>query len=194
MIMERLGLKADHTVIDLGCGTGAFALSAAHRCRRVFAVDISPAMLEVCSSQARAQGLTNLEIASGGFLTYEHADEPVDVLVSNLALHHLPDFWKAIALHRINGMLIPEGRLYLFDVIFAFPVSTYGEELEKWLETMAASGGEKMREESMIHISDEYSTFEWIMDGLLQRTGFQIEKKYREIPGCLAYLCRKQII
>lgn len=127
-------------------------------------------------------------------MTYEHADEPVDVLVSNLALHHLPDFWKAIALHRINGMLIPEGRLYLFDVIFAFPVSTYGEDLEKWLETMAASGGEKMREESMIHISDEYSTFEWIMDGLLQRTGFQIEKKYREIPGCLAYLCRKQII
>jgi putative AdoMet-dependent methyltransferase len=40
-----------------------------------------------------------------GFLNYEHNGPPLDMIVSNLALHHLPDFWKMIALKRIHEML-----------------------------------------------------------------------------------------
>lgn len=35
LIIERLGLKDDHTVIDLGSGTGAIVLTAAKLCRKV---------------------------------------------------------------------------------------------------------------------------------------------------------------
>ncbi len=36
------------------------------------------------------------------------------------ALHHLPDFWKAIALDRIATFLRPGGVLRLHDLIFDF--------------------------------------------------------------------------
>jgi cyclopropane fatty-acyl-phospholipid synthase-like methyltransferase len=44
-LLDRLGLNADHVVIDIGCGTGAFAIEAARRCRTVYAVDVSASML-----------------------------------------------------------------------------------------------------------------------------------------------------
>jgi SAM-dependent methyltransferase len=45
-IIRRLSLDSNSIVIDLGSGTGAFALHAAKTCRTVYAVDISAAMLE----------------------------------------------------------------------------------------------------------------------------------------------------
>lgn len=47
----------------------------------------------------RAKGI---EAVEGGFLTYEHEGEPVDLVHTRNALHHLPDFWKAVALARIH--------------------------------------------------------------------------------------------
>jgi len=44
-IILRLLVNSDSTVIDLGCGTGAFALHAARKCRIIYAVDVSEAML-----------------------------------------------------------------------------------------------------------------------------------------------------
>jgi SAM-dependent methyltransferase len=78
----------------MGCGTGAFALHAAPYYRKIYAVDIARAMLGRARRKARKAGLTNIEFRRGGFLTYEHADDPVDAVVSVLALHHLPDFWN----------------------------------------------------------------------------------------------------
>lgn len=47
----------------------------------------------------------NIEFIQSGFLTYEHQSEPVDLIFTKAALHHLPDFWKQIALLRLNQML-----------------------------------------------------------------------------------------
>ena len=58
------------------------------------------------------------------FLTYDHAGPPADVVDSRHALHHLPDFWKAMALSRIAGMLRSGGVLRLWDVVYAFEART----------------------------------------------------------------------
>src|SRR4051812_44474741 len=44
-LQETGALLAGSTVVDLGAGTGQFALAAAKVCRRVVAVDVSPLML-----------------------------------------------------------------------------------------------------------------------------------------------------
>ena len=64
----------------------------------VTAVDVSPAMVATLRQRAAAEGLTNLVAVQAGFLTYEHAGPPVDGVFTRNALHHLPDFWKAVAL------------------------------------------------------------------------------------------------
>jgi ubiquinone/menaquinone biosynthesis C-methylase UbiE len=42
--MSRSGLGSGSTVLDVGAGTGQFALAAARQFRRVIAVDVSPIM------------------------------------------------------------------------------------------------------------------------------------------------------
>jgi len=129
-IIRRLSLNSNSTVIDLGCGTGAFALHAANRCRTIYAVDVSEAMLEYCRKQAEQKGITNIVYCHSGLLTYEHQGELADAAVCVAVLHHLPDFWKQVALTRCCGMLKPGGRFLLFDIVF--PSDTDG--VQRYIE------------------------------------------------------------
>ena len=105
-LLRKLGiLGAGSCVVDLGAGTGQFTLAAAAVCRRVVAVDVSPLMLERLAEKLDGAAARNVEVVHAGFLTYEHAGPPADLVYSRYALHHLPDFWKAIALSRLAGML-----------------------------------------------------------------------------------------
>src|ERR671936_728212 len=51
-LLRSLGMNETTTLVDLGAGTGTFALAAAPLCRRVVAVDVSPAMLAALRAQA----------------------------------------------------------------------------------------------------------------------------------------------
>ena len=104
-ILTSLGLNPESVVVDLGAGTGTFALAVAPLCRRVVAVDVSPAMLAYLQAQAQQAGMGNVEVVRAGFLSYQHEGEPADVVYSRNALHHLPDFWKAVALKRVAEIL-----------------------------------------------------------------------------------------
>jgi ubiquinone/menaquinone biosynthesis C-methylase UbiE len=174
-IIRRLSLNADSTVIDLGSGTGAFALHAARKCRTVYAVDISDAMLDYCRQQATKEGLTNIVLCHAGLLTYEHPAEPADAAVCVAVLHHLPDFWKAVALTRCCRMLKPGGRLYLFDIVFPSREGTLPEKIDEWVMAIEAMADARLAEEAVVHARDEFSTYDWIMEGLLTRSGFHID-------------------
>jgi len=186
-----LDLGAGDTVIDMGCGTGAFAVHAAGRCGKVYAVDPSRAMLRRARKKAKQAGPANIEFHQGGFLTYRHDAEPVDAAVSSLALHHLPDLWKRVGLIRMAEMLKASGRLYLRDVVFAFDVGEYESAIEKHIESMVDWIGPEMRHALEVHISKEYSTCGWIIEGLLDRAGFQIETADYRDNFMAAYLCTK---
>ena len=104
-LLRDLGLNETHTLVDLGTGTGTLALAAAPLCRRVVAVDVSGVMLTLLKDKPQRLGIKNIECVQGGFLTYEHRGELADFVYSRNALHHLPDFFKALALERIASML-----------------------------------------------------------------------------------------
>ncbi len=73
---------------------------------------------EVYAKQkAHAMGISNIAFSQAGFLSYEHNGYPLDLIVSNLALHHLPDFWKMIALKRIYQLLKNGGTFYLGEPV-----------------------------------------------------------------------------
>lgn len=99
-IFMALNLTSDQTLIEFGTGTGNFAIASARQCKKVFAIDVSPQMLDFAQNKASTNEVFNIEFYNAGFLTYEHHGKKVDAVVSQLALHHLPDFWKLIALKR----------------------------------------------------------------------------------------------
>lgn len=190
-IIDRLELGADDTVIDIGCGTGAFTLCAAKSCKKMYAVDVSKAMLGYCKQKAQKTGLNNIEFCHGGFLTYEHCSEPVDSIVSIGVLHHIPDFWKLIGLRRIAAMLKNQGKFFLGDVVFSFDVTDYELVMNEWVKSVAQNVGPEFGAEVETHACDEYSTFDWIMEGMLEKAGFEIEHRDYRDGFFASYLCIK---
>jgi 2-polyprenyl-3-methyl-5-hydroxy-6-metoxy-1,4-benzoquinol methylase len=192
-LLERLEIGPGMVVVDIGTGTGSLPRAAARLGARVFAVDVSAAMLAYAEGRARAEGLSGITFHRAGFLTYAHDGPPADLVTTKYALHHLPDFWKAAALVHIHGMLKPGGRLFLRDVVFSFAARDYAAGAEGWISRMAQSDGHGFtRADFATHVRDEHSTFAWILEGLIERTGFRIVSAEKEDPAYADYLCVKQ--
>lgn len=133
-IIEAISLGREHSLLEIGTGTGNFAIEAAKHCNEIYAIDVSSAMIAYAKQKAQINGISNISFFQAGFLNYEHNGSPLDMIVSNLALHHLPDFWKMIALERIYNMLKLGGTFYLGDVVFSFPVEEYDNKINTWIE------------------------------------------------------------
>lgn len=181
---------ANKTIIDLGCGTGATSIFAANRFKTVYAVDISEVMIETVKKKLDGS-LSNLKFVVGGFLSYEHEGEPADVVATKAAFHHLPDFWKQIALLRINRMVKMGGLLYIHDVVFQFDPQEYVSKINSWISGFEKIMGEAFMLEVETHIKDEFSTFGWIMKGIIERAGFTVEKCRSDDNFITEYACRK---
>ncbi|MGI8922310.1 MAG: class I SAM-dependent methyltransferase [Solirubrobacteraceae bacterium] len=192
-LLQGLGLGARSTVLDLGAGTGQFTLAVAPICSRVVAVDVSPVMQERLREKVEASSHRNVECVSAGFLTYEHSGEPVDFAYSRYALHHLPDFWKSQALARLGRFMRPGAVLRLWDVVYSFQPDEAEERIESW----CATGGTGIetdwsRAELEEHVRDEHSTFTWLLEPMIERSGFRIEDTDYSRDGIFArYVARR---
>lgn len=188
-IGEALALTSQDTVWEIGVGTGECALALALRCREVLGSDISAAMLSVAQAKATERAVRNIRFELGGFLTGFRPEEPVYAIVSQLALHHLPDFWKFRALQGLYAHLRPGGRFFLRDVVFG-EQADYDAHFAELIGGLKEKAGEEMAQATAQHIRAEYSTLDWILEGMLPRCGFRILTKQSE--GLLtSYLCER---
>jgi SAM-dependent methyltransferase len=191
-ILEAHGLGAASAVVDLGAGSGQFALAAALRFGHVTAVDVSPAMIALLQERAAEAGLANLDCVLAGFLSYEHSGPPADGVYTRNALHQLPDFWKAVALDRIARMMRPGGVLRLRDLIYDFRPAEAARVFSGWFGHAASDPAHGYTSEDYAeHIRTEFSTFRWLLEPMLAAVGFQIVSA--EFGGRLygAYTCVK---
>lgn len=163
-----LGIGPTSTVVDLGAGTGTFARAIAPRVARVVPVDISGAMV----AEMRRRGVPAVQ---AGFLSYEHEGEPADAVFTSNAMHHLPDFWKMIALERIGGMLRKGGVLRLRDFVYSFEPQEADQVFAAWLRTSLVQGWTAPELEQ--HVLEEYSTFTWLLEPMLECAGFEIRER-----------------
>ena len=192
-VLRSHGLDRDCTVVDLGAGTGTFTIAVAPLCHSVVAVDVSPAMTAMLRDRVAALGIANVRVADGGFLSYDHAGEPADFVYTRNALHHIPDFWKGVALDRVAAWLRPGGILRLRDLVFDFAPAEAGERIEAWTSGAvhdAAVGW--TAPELAEHVRGEFSTYSWLLEMMLERTGFEIVERAfrRSVYG--TYTCRRR--
>ncbi|GAA0959588.1 class I SAM-dependent methyltransferase [Virgisporangium aurantiacum] len=186
---EKHGPDASSVVVELGAGTGQFTLPAARAFGRVVAADVSPAML----AHLRAKVPASVTVVRAGFLSYAHEGPPADGVYTRHALHQLPDFFKAIALHRIAGMLRPGGVLRVRDLIYDAAPAEAAEVVESWLATAAADPADGYTvDDRAEHVRTEYGTYRWLFEPMLTAAGFDIvDVSYRErLYG--AYTCVKR--
>ena len=113
-------------------------------------------------------------------------------MYSRSAQHHLPDVWKAVAFTKLRAALRTGGIMRLWDVVYHFDVADAAERLEAW----CATGGtdvtaEWLRAEIEEHARDEHSTFTWLLEPMMVRAGFEIERAEYSVDGFSAqYIAR----
>ena len=192
-LLRTLGLGSQHTLIDLGAGTGVRALEATTLCRSVIAVDPSAAMLDYMRSKAERRNIRNIEYVQRGFLTYEHRSEPVDFAVTRHALHLLPDFWKVAALRRAYDVLKPGGVFFLQELVYSFEPSAASQAIENWINAVSADGtGGFSRSFFEEHVREKYGTYAWLFEAMLEKVGFEIRSSsYSDTMAHGRYLCVK---
>lgn len=115
LVIEHASPESEDVVLDLGTGTGAIGIALASQAKRVVGRDISEGMMEQAREKADTKGVENVEFGNGSFREPNY-DGPVDVVVSNFALHHLGDEEKRAAIEVIADL--GPRKFVLGDVMF----------------------------------------------------------------------------
>jgi SAM-dependent methyltransferase len=113
-VLQRAALAEGERVLDVACGTGTLALSAARSARsvRVTGVDGDPAILE----RARAKAGNEVTFDEGLSTDLPYEDGSFDVVLSTLFFHHLSDEAKLRSAEEVRRVLRPAGRLVIGDL------------------------------------------------------------------------------
>ena len=108
-------------VLDLGCGTGNLIAMILERypASHVVGVDPSTGMRKVSAERFRDH--PEVEISAGDALAVPFPDGSFEILVSSLALHHVPPGLKASCAHELARVLAPGGLLVHADPFCGVP-------------------------------------------------------------------------
>ncbi len=174
-LLAELGIGNDATIVDLGAGTGTFAVAAARSVGNVVAVDISPVMVDVLRRRVQESGADNVTIVQAGLLSYSPMGRAPAVVYCRNVLHHLPDFWKGVALQRIAGFMAPNGVLLVRDIVYDFEPASAPARIGEWLAGASDDPTVGYTAEDLVeHLRSEHSTYRTVLDSLLESAGFRI--------------------
>jgi len=112
-------IKKGQKVLDLGCGTGALTLKAAHKGAKVKGIDINPQMLEIAKKRAtKTNLLPNINLFEMGVAELEsEKSDSYDVVMSGLCFSELTESELINTLKEIKRILKPGGLLLIADEV-----------------------------------------------------------------------------
>jgi cyclopropane fatty-acyl-phospholipid synthase-like methyltransferase len=122
--LDRVGLRGDEQLLDMGCGRGAVLIAAAKRLPKGRAVgadlwskDQSGNHPEVTLANAAAAGVANrIAVHTADMTALPFADASFDVVTSAMAIHNIPSSeGRYRALDEAMRVLRPGGQLIVAD-------------------------------------------------------------------------------
>jgi SAM-dependent methyltransferase len=123
-VLDRSGLVAGETLLDVGCGEGMIGFGALERgAAHVVFSDISDDLLAFCARVAGELDVTERcsFVKAGAADLAEVTDESVDVVTTRSVLIYVPE--KDASFHEFFRVLRPGGRFSCFE-----PINRFGME------------------------------------------------------------------
>ncbi len=115
-ILAGIGLKAGLTFMDIGCGSGFFALPAARivgESGKVYGVDKASESISNLKELASREGLNNLDLTIGKAEDVVKCEACADIIFFGIVLHDFEN--PARVLENARKMLKPNGSLVNLD-------------------------------------------------------------------------------
>jgi ubiquinone/menaquinone biosynthesis C-methylase UbiE len=113
MLLNALD-AADERILDIGCGTGAFAARLLERwpAAHVWGVDLSHGMLRTCVER-RTELRDHLHLVQANSERLPFKDNAFDAVTCTHSFHHYPR--QALAVAEMQRVLRPSGKLLIID-------------------------------------------------------------------------------
>lgn len=117
MVIDLAHIQPGDSVLDAACGTGSLTLTAKSTAGpngKVHGIDAAPEMIDLARKKASRSGV-EVVFDVGLIEQIAFPDASFDVVISRLAIHHLPDDLKRRAFGEILRVLQPGGHLLIAD-------------------------------------------------------------------------------
>lgn len=93
-LLDKIKNHPGATLVDVGAGTGKWAVLAAQHAERVTALEPSRAMQSVLEKKMAAQKINNIDIVTGSWPDYDIA--PHDFVLASHSMYGVPDFERFV--------------------------------------------------------------------------------------------------
>jgi tRNA (cmo5U34)-methyltransferase len=126
-------------VLDLGAGSGLFSalLLAKYPRARITLVDLSDKMLSVAKKRFEGRDYAYVESSFGDL---DLPESSFDIVISALAIHHIPGPEKEALYNKAFHLLAAEGTFVNCDQIHAPDAVSEARNIRLWKEFIEASG------------------------------------------------------
>lgn len=172
-LLDQAAVQPNHRVLDVGCGTGTFAVAVKkwQPTVEVIGLDPDPKALARGRRKAARAGVS-IRFDQGFADALPYSDACFDRVFSSLMFHHLPQGAKLATLREVRRVLKPGGSLHLLD----FEQGSHSHNpLARWLHSSA-------------HLQDNQrdQIMSWMREaGLLEA---RVVDSDRPIYGSIVYL------
>ncbi len=113
-------IQKNDRLLDVACGTGAFAVYAGQRTRAVQGVDISENMINIAIHNAKRQQLKNVSFLCSDVEKLPFESKSFESVISKAAFHHMKNYRRVF--REMVRCCKQQGRICLHDVV------KYGEK------------------------------------------------------------------
>lgn len=133
-LFDQASVQPDHRILDIGCGTGSFAVAIKRWLPTVNVVGLDPDPKALARSHRKARAASaSIRFDQGFANALPYPDASFDRVFSSLMFHHLPQNAKLATLCEARRVLKPGGSLHLLD--FVEPGQHSHNPLARWLHT-----------------------------------------------------------